>query len=85
MTILVLSRRTSEEIVIDSNIVVRVLRIDANRVSLGITAPREIPIWRQDMLPDGHPGKEGSSSHGERGGDLSALPEAKGAGRKGSL
>lgn len=45
---LVLTRRESEEIVIDKNIRVKVLRIERSSVQLGIDAPPDIPIVRPD-------------------------------------
>jgi len=48
---LVLSRKTGERIVIGDNITVVVNRIDGNRVSIGIEAPRDVRIVRGE-LPD---------------------------------
>jgi carbon storage regulator len=51
--VLVLSRKTDEQIVIqlgDSNVLVRVVAIDGDRVRLGITAPAEVPIHREEVL-----------------------------------
>ena len=45
---LVLSRRTDEKIVIGQDIHVTVLRIDGNRVKLGITCNRNIPVVRKE-------------------------------------
>lgn len=50
---LVLSRKIGEQILIDGNIVVTVNRIDGNRVSLGIEAPRDVRIVRQELCPFG--------------------------------
>jgi len=46
---LVLSRRLKEEIVIDGNIRVVVLSISGNRVRLGIDAPADVTIWRDEL------------------------------------
>lgn len=46
---LVLSRKESEEIVCNNNIVIRIERIGANRVSISVQAPREIPIRRGEI------------------------------------
>ena len=43
---LVLTRKVGEEIRIGETITLVVTKLDGGRVSLGIAAPREIPIWR---------------------------------------
>jgi carbon storage regulator len=47
---LVLTRRTGEEIVIAGNIRVSVLSINGRNVRLGITAPREVHVVRLELL-----------------------------------
>ena len=47
---LVLSRRIGERIVIDDQIVVTVVEIKGDKVRLGIEAPKEIPIWREELV-----------------------------------
>ena len=46
---LVLSRKLNESIVINENIVVTVLSVQGDRVRLGIEAPGEIPVHRQEV------------------------------------
>ena len=46
---LVLSRKSGEEIFIGSGIKVTVLGINGGRVSLGLCAPSEIPIHRSEL------------------------------------
>lgn len=48
---LVLSRKAGEQILIGTDIVVTVNRIDGNRVSLGIQAPSDVRIVRQELRP----------------------------------
>ena len=48
---LVLSRKTSERILIGDNIVVQILRIGPNNVRVGISAPRGMAIVREELLP----------------------------------
>ncbi|NQT16096.1 MAG: carbon storage regulator [Planctomycetes bacterium] len=48
---LVLSRKKDEEILIDGRISVKVVRVRGNTVQIGIEAPREIPIHRQELAP----------------------------------
>ena len=46
---LVLSRKTGEELVIDGNIRVRVLRIAGGKIRLGIEAPTHCRIVRAEL------------------------------------
>ena len=46
---LVLSRKTNEEIVINGNVRVRVLGVERGRIRLGIDAPAEVPIRRSEL------------------------------------
>jgi len=47
---LVLTRHVNESIAIGDSIVVTVLGIEGDRVKLGISAPREIQILRQEVF-----------------------------------
>lgn len=46
---LVLSRQRDESIVIGDNIVITVVDIRGDKVRLGINAPREVPVHRQEV------------------------------------
>ncbi|WP_026504102.1 carbon storage regulator CsrA [Butyrivibrio sp. NC3005] len=46
---LALSRKKNEAIIINNNIEVTVLEIRGDQVKLGIAAPKEIPIYRQEV------------------------------------
>ena len=46
---LILSRKTNESIIIDGRIVVKVLRIERDTVKLGIQAPPELSVHRQEI------------------------------------
>ncbi len=48
---LVLSRKLGEKIIIGENITITVVDIDRGKIRLGIEAPREVPIFRQELLP----------------------------------
>jgi carbon storage regulator len=48
-TMLVLSRKLNEKIVIDGGIVVTVVKIDRNQVRLGIEAPENVRIFREEI------------------------------------
>ena len=49
---LVLSRKLGEKIVIGDNIVVTVVKIDRNQIRIGIEAPTDIPVYRQEIAPN---------------------------------
>lgn len=49
---LVLSRKLGEKIVIGDNIVVTVVKIDRNQIRLGIEAPHEVPVYREEISPN---------------------------------
>lgn len=46
---LVLSRKKDESIVIDDNIVITIVDIRGDKVRIGIQAPTEIPVHRQEV------------------------------------
>lgn len=46
---LVLSRRVKERIILGDEIVVTVLRLDGDRVRLGVEAPRDIIVLRGEL------------------------------------
>ena len=47
---LVLSRKRDERIVIGDNIVITVVDVRGDKVRLGIEAPSEVPVHRQEVL-----------------------------------
>ena len=47
---LVLSRRVGERLVIDDKIVVTVIEVRGEQVRLGIEAPPEVPVWREEVV-----------------------------------
>src|SRR5262249_29148565 len=48
---LVLSRKLGEKICIGENICITVVDIDRGKIRLGIEAPRDVPVFRQELLP----------------------------------
>ena len=48
---LVLSRKLGEKIFIGDNICITVVDIDRGKIRLGIEAPRDVPSYRQELLP----------------------------------
>lgn len=46
---LVLSRQRDESIIIGDNVVVTIVDVRGDKVKLGITAPREVSVHRQEV------------------------------------
>lgn len=46
---LVLSRKVGEKLVIDGNITVEVVKIQGNRITLGLVAPSDVKILRSEL------------------------------------
>ncbi len=47
---LVLTRKIKEEIVINGDILIKILNISGNQVRIGINAPNNISIYRKEVL-----------------------------------
>lgn len=46
---LVLTRRLDESLVINDNIVITILAVEGDKVKIGVSAPREVPVLRQEL------------------------------------
>lgn len=46
---LALSRKKNEAIVINNNIEVTILEIKGDQVKIGISAPKEVPVYRKEV------------------------------------
>ncbi|HVY68714.1 MAG TPA: carbon storage regulator CsrA [Verrucomicrobiae bacterium] len=49
---LILSRKLNESVVIDGRIVVRIMRVDGDVVKVGIEAPNDVPVHRQEVYEE---------------------------------
>lgn len=47
---LALSRKKDEAIVINDNIEVKILEIKGDQVKIGISAPKSVPIYREEVF-----------------------------------
>jgi carbon storage regulator len=69
---LVLSRRTNESIIINGNITITVLEIRGDHIRIGIDAPREITIHREEIHAElAAANREAAET---RAGDVGKLP-----------
>jgi carbon storage regulator len=48
---LVLSRKLGEKILIGDSIILTVVKIDRNQIRLGIEAPTDVAIFREEIAP----------------------------------
>ena len=46
---LALSRKKNEAIVINNNIEVTILEVKGDQVKIGISAPKEVPVYRKEV------------------------------------
>ena len=49
---LILSRKSGESIVIDGRIHVKIVRLDGDVVKVGIEAPADVPVHRQEVYEE---------------------------------
>jgi carbon storage regulator len=49
---LVLSRKLGEKIVIGDDVVITIVKIDRNQIRLGIEAPPEVLVYREEIDPN---------------------------------
>lgn len=47
---LVLTRNVGESITVGTDVIIRVLQVHGKHVRIGIEAPRDLPIWRTELL-----------------------------------
>jgi carbon storage regulator len=67
---LVLTRKTNQSIMIGDDIEVSVLAVSRDKIRLGITAPRDVPVFRKEVYVS-IKGEDGGS-----GGDAETVADA---------
>lgn len=46
---LALSRKKNEAIIINNNVEITILEVKGDQVKIGITAPKEVPVYRKEV------------------------------------
>lgn len=59
---LVLSRKEQQEIMIGENVIVKIVKVAAGKIKIGVTAPDDVTVRRLDMLQAGNK-ENGEDSH----------------------
>jgi len=62
---LVLTRKTGQSIMIGDDIEVSVLAVSRDKIRIGITAPKEVPVFRTEVwisIKEGEAGEEGQGA-----------------------
>ena len=70
---LILTRKVDQGIVISGDIYVRVLGVERDRVKIGISAPSDVTVLRQELLDSD---RQSGVSRGAENGRPSDRPEA---------
>lgn len=46
---LALSRKKNEAIIVNNNVEITILEVKGDQVKIGVTAPRDVPIYRKEV------------------------------------
>ena len=77
---LILSRKLNESIVIDGRIVVKIVRVEGEVVKVGVEAPSDVPVHRQEVYNEIQRNNREALTQGRP--DLPRLNEIKTAPKK---
>ena len=61
---LVLTRKLGESIIIDGRITVKIIRVDGDAVKVGITAPADVPVHREEIYLEIQQNNQAALTHG---------------------
>jgi carbon storage regulator len=76
---LVLTRKTNQSIMIGDDIEVTVLAVSRDKIRVGITAPRDVPVFRKEVyLSIQGEGADGAADRGATEAALDALKHGDG-------
>jgi carbon storage regulator len=75
---LILSRKVNESIIIEGRIIVKVLRIERDSVKLGVQAPADMPVHREEV----YEAIQRSQAEGRTGGTINGFKETGFPGRR---
>ena len=70
---LILTRRVGETLMIGDSVTVTVLGVKGNQVRVGITAPKDVAVHREEIFQRIH--REGANSASDPASDKSGLPQ----------
>ena len=74
---LVLTRKTNQSIMIGDEIEVSVLAVSRDKIRLGITAPREVPVFRKEVYLSIKEEQTGGASDDGASDELDGVAEPK--------